>query len=445
MGRYLNVDNSLFKQDLNSDIYVDKSLIIEKLNNVSNKQNKFLCVSRPRRFGKTMATTLINAYYSKGCDSRDLFSNLKIANTPEWDKNLNKFNVIKIDMNAEYENIEDKTNFLKIMSKRIIKELGRQFPQCDLDMDESLEYNLYDIYDQTKEQFVIIIDEYDLPVRRQVPSDEFNKYLSFINGLFKNSVLRPAINFAYLTGIFPVVRDKIQSKLNEFTEYSMTDAGELSGFIGFTEEEVKSLCDKYNMDFEECKAWYNGYKISDTTSIYNPLSVVKAMTTHKFGDYWTTTGSYEALKNYILMDFDGIREDIVSMLSGNSVEVNIYKYLNTMTDFNSKDDIFTYLIHLGYLAYDEDKKICWIPNKEIASEWVNSIENEKDYSEVVALIKNSKELLEYTLNCNEEAVAESLDKYHIIATNAKTYNNFSLFCFNKAFCIFIFKKNKIFS
>ena len=152
MGRYLNVDNSLFKEDLNSDIYADKSLIIEKLNKVANKQNKFICVSRPRRFGKTMATTLINVYYSKGCDSRELFSNLKIADTPNWDKSLNKFNVIKIDMNAEYENIEDKTNFLKIMSKRIIKALAKQFSQCNLDINKSLEYNLYDIYDQTKEQ-----------------------------------------------------------------------------------------------------------------------------------------------------------------------------------------------------------------------------------------------------------------------------------------------------
>ena len=423
MGQFVNPDNELFKDSLNSEIYVDKSLIIEKLNDILDTQNDFICVSRPRRFGKTMATSLITALYSKGCDSRDLLSNLKIADTPDWDKNLNKFNVIKLDVQGFIYSVKSMEDLPDLITKKIKKELIKEFNLDDIEPEDTLADSIYKAYAATGEKFVFIMDEYDVLIRKEAEKPAFDNYLNFLNSLFKNSNIRPAFHLVYLTGILPIVRDKIQSKLNEFTEYSMTDAGELSGFLGFTEDEVKSLCNKYNMNFEECKAWYNGYKISNTTSIYNPLSVVKAMTRHKFGDYWTTTGSYEALKNYILMDYEGIRKDIVSMLSGNSVEVNIYKYLNTMTSFHSKDDIFTYLIHLGYLAYDEDKKVCWIPNKEIASEWVNSIENEKDYSEVVALIKNSKALLEHTLNCNEEAVAEALDKYHIMATNSKTYNN----------------------
>ena len=267
------------------------------------------------------------------------------------------------------------------------------------------------------------MDEYGVMARKQVSQKAFEYYLNFLNGLFKNSTLRPAIHLAYLTGILPIVRDKIESKLNEFTEYSMIDAGELGGFIGFTEQEVQDLCNQYKMDFPECKKWYNGYKIGSNNAIYNPKSVVKAMKDKKFGDYWTKTGSYENIKDYIKLNFQGIKDDIVTMISGGFVDVNVSKFLNTMTDFHSKDSVFTYLIHLGYLAYDENKKICWIPNNEIRSEWINAIEDIPEYSSVIEMVKESRILLEQTLALNETAVADALDKAHIIATNPKTYNN----------------------
>ena len=424
MGKYLNPNNAAFIDNLHNDIYVDKSMIIEQLNNLIDKsESKFICVSRPRRFGKTMATNLISAFYSKGCDSRNLFSSLKIAQTPSWDKNLNKFNVIKLDVQELFSKSHTPEELVPNITSRVNKELIKCFPDVEINIEDELSDSLENIFTITGEQFVIIMDEYDVMVREQVSDIAFKEYLKFLNGLFKNSTLKPAIHLAYLTGILPIVRDKIESKLNEFIEYSMIEASFLSGFIGFTENEVQDLCHKYNMDFAECKKWYNGYKIGNTNSIYTPRSIVQAMTNNKFGYYWTRTGSYKNIQDYIKLNFDGIKEDIIAMISGKSVKVDITTFLNTMESFNSKDDVYTYLIHLGYLAYNEEKRVCWIPNNEIRQEWVNAIKNLPDYSTLTSMIKDSEVLLEETLSFNETAVAKALNNSHIIATNPKTYNN----------------------
>ena len=389
MGIYLNPNYDSFVDDFNNDIYVDKSMIIEKLNNLMDKsESKYICVTRPRRFGKTMATNLISAFYSKGCDSRSLFSNLKIAQTPNWDKNLNKFNVIKIDVQPLLTGIapEDLVHEINIS---VNEELMESFPNAKIQIDDYLNKSLLKVYTTTREQFILIMDEYDILVRNQVSDKALELYLDFLNGLFKNSTLKPAIHLAYLTGIFPIVRDKNQSKLNEVKEYSITMPRELSGFIGFTETEVKDLCKQYNIDFSECKKWYDGYKIGTEESIYNPCSVVEAITNKNFDYYWSYTGSYESIEDYITLNFEGIKDDIISMIAGKSVKVDVSLFLNTMTKFKSKDDVYTYLIHLGYLAYKKNEKgegICWIPNKETRTEWIKAITTLPDYSEIIKII-----------------------------------------------------------
>ena len=422
MGIYLNPSNVLLQQARNSEIFIDKSMIIAELNKLFFSENKHLCVSRPRRFGKSMAGNMIAAYYSKGCDSRELLKDLKIAKDASFEKYLNKLNVIKLDLNAEYMMAKNKSRFIDIMSESVKAELSEQFG-IPFSPDDSLASSLLKVYAKTGETFVIIIDEYDVLVREQVANDLFQEYLGFLNSLFKNSTLSPAIALAYLTGILPIVRDKIQSKLNLFEEYSMTDASTLAEFVGFTAEETKGLCEQYGMDYEECKRWYDGYDLNDVHEIFSPKSVVSAMRKHNFGSYWTQTGSYEALKLYILMNFDGIKDDVITMIGGGKVNVNVYKYLNTMTDFHSKDDVFTYLIHLGYLAYDRENRQCYIPNSEIREQWIFSVEYEADYQPVIKIVNDSKQLLEATINKDEEAVAAALTEAHIRATNPLTYNN----------------------
>ena len=422
MGIYLNPGNVLLQQDRKASIFVDKSMIISELNKLVNTREKFLCVSRPRRFGKSMAGNMIAAYYSKGCDSRELFKDLKIAQDKSYEEYLNKLNVIKIDLNAEYMMVKDKNRLIGVVSDSVKAELSEQFGIA-FSADDSLAGSLLKVYAKTNETFVVIIDEYDVLVREKVSKILFDNYLQFLNSLFKNSTLSPAISLAYLTGILPIVRDKIQSKLNLFTEYSMTDAGRLAEFVGFTTEETKALCDEYGMDYDECRRWYDGYDLDYVKEIFSPRSVVSAMDRKRFGSYWTQTGSYEALKLYILMNFKGMRNDVITMIGGGKVDVNVYKYLNTMTDFHSKDDVFTYLIHLGYLAYDRENRQCYIPNSEIREQWVISVEYEEDYAPIIQLVNDSKQLLEATINKDEEAVAAALTEAHIRTTNPLTYNN----------------------
>ncbi|MCQ2314497.1 MAG: ATP-binding protein [Bacteroidales bacterium] len=422
MGIYLNPNNVLLKQARNSEIFIDKSMIIAETNRLLNSEDKFLCVSRPRRFGKSMAGNMISAYYSKGCDSRKLFKDLKIAQHPSFEKYLNKLNVIKIDLNGEYMMLKDKSRLIDVVSESVKAELSEQFG-ISFSPDDSLAWSLLKVYTKTNETFVIIIDEYDVLVREEAPQSLFKDYLTFLNSLFKNSTLSPAISLAYLTGILPIVRDKIQSKLNLFTEYSMTNAGCLTEFVGFTAEETKGLCEQYGMDYEECRRWYDGYNMKTIKEIFSPRSVVSAMQNREYNCYWTQTGSYEALKLYILMNFEGIKDDVVTMIGGGKVDVNVYKYLNTMTDFHSKDDVFTYLIHLGYLAYDSETKQCYIPNSEIREQWVISVEYEADYKPIIKLINDSKQLLEATINKDAAAVAAALTESHMRTTNPLTYNN----------------------
>lgn len=423
MGIYLNPNNTLFREDLNSRIYVDKSMIIAELNALFQTYDKYLCVSRPRRFGKSMAGNMISAYYSKGCDSRELFKNLKIAQDASFEKNLNKYNVIKFDLNGFLQNCRDRLNLISIIEETIRNEIAAAYPDIEFTEKDSLGNSMLKVFASTGETFVIIIDEYDVLVREQVPSSVFESYLNFLSSLFKNADLKPAISLAYLTGILPIVRDKIQSKMNEFGEYSMTTPKQLAQFVGFTEEETRQLCAKYDMDFAECERWYNGYHLKKDLSVYSPRSVISAMQNGDYKSYWTVTGSYEALKNYILMNFDGIRDDVVTMIGGGRVAVDIFSYMNTMTEFKNKDDVFTYLVHLGYLAYDSKEETCYIPNYEVRREWITSIKMSSDYTQVMKIVNASKELVERTIECDEEYIATALDDAHTQATNPLTYND----------------------
>ena len=422
MGIYLNPGNVLLQQDRRASIFIDKSMMISELNKLVNTREKFVCVSRPRRFGKSMAGNMLAAYYSKGCDSRELFNDLKIAHDKSYEEYLNKLNVIKIDMNAMYNNSHGK-DVVSVIHQRLRDEFSEEFPNIRFGDDDNLDYCMMKVYAKMGETFVVIIDEYDVLVREQVPAEVFKSYLSFLNGLFKNADLSPAISLAYLTGILPIVRDKIQSKLNLFTEYSMTNPMNLAEFVGFTAEETKGLCEQYGMDYDECKRWYDGYDLKTVKEVFSPRSVVSAMMNREYGSYWTQTGSYEALKLYILMNFDGMKDDVIKMMGGGKVHVEVDSYLNTMTDFHGKDDVFTYLIHLGYLAYDRENQLCYIPNEEIRKQWVISVQYEEDYAPIIKLVNDSKQLLEATINKDEEAVANALTEAHMRVTNPLTYNN----------------------
>ena len=420
MGTYVNPGTRNMEIDIDDEFYVDKSMIISLLNDKVESDDRFLCVSRPRRFGKTMAANMIAAYYSKGCDSHEVFSSLKISKDPSFEENINRYTVIKLDMNDVITRKGTLTVPLFINSL-VIPELKAEYPSVTMKDGVSLSKAIMDIYSSTGDQFVFIIDEYDVIIRDQEYSSEISGYLAFLVSLFKNSTVSPAIALSYLTGIMPIIKDKTQSGLNNFTEYTMIDADDMAPFMGFTEEEVRSLAQKSGMAFDELKRWYDGYSLKGE-KIYSPKSIVDAVKHHECDGYWTQTSSYEAVTDYISLDLDGLKDDVVSMLSGNRVEVSTSFYRNTMS-FDTKDDVLTYLIHLGYLAYDSGDGTCRIPNNEIKDMWALSMERARGYKEISRMIKDSKKLLEATWKGDEEIVAEAVARAHTEACSIQRYNN----------------------
>lgn len=429
MGTYLNPGNQNFREFVDTGRYVDKTMLIDLTNSrLSDPTFKFVCVSRPRRFGKSIASDMLAAYYSKGADSKDLFAPYKIAGTANFEKNLNKFNVVYIDLNVMYskwlELTEDKKPqfVVHLVNQRVCAEFAGEFPGIDFGDCYTLADCILRAFSQKGETFIIIIDEYDVLLREQVSEKELEIYRAFLNSLFKSKDLKAAIPLAYLTGILPIMKDKVQSKLNTFRPYSMLYAGEFSEFVGFTSEEVESLCKKYGCDYDLCRSWYDGYRLEEF-EVYNPEAVMEAVMTKDFRSYWSGTSTYAVVAEKISMNFGGIKEDVISMLAGKRVSLNAEMYDNTMSGFHSRDDVFAFLIHLGYLAYDEEERECYIPNREIHQEWQKAIRNNSDYEVTNRIIQDSKKLLEATVSGDEESVAIALDCSHTHVTSNRSYNN----------------------
>ena len=419
MGIYLNPGNDAFFSTVNySEIYVDKTMLIDFTNKCLFGENKEICVSRPRRFGKSIAENMLAAYYSKGCDSKELFSKFKIAETPDFEKHLNQYNVIHVDMQKFLSRTKDIHEMLAFMQKRVLKEMKREFACIELE-EESLITALEDLYSETESKFIFIIDEWDCIFRIHKDNTSAQKeYLDFLRDLLKG---QPYVALAYMTGILPIKKYGEHSALNMFKEYSMTNQKRLAEFTGFTESEVRQLCEKYSIPFEKTKQWYDGYNVNGT-SIYNPKSVVEAITEGIFDNYWTQTETYEALKFYILRNENGLRDKIIRMISGEHISVNTKTFQNDMSTFESADDVLTLLIHLGYLTYDFDTKTAWIPNKEVQQEFINSIQN-SGFENVMKSIQKSDKLLHYTLEQNAEKVSEILSEVHNENTSVIQYND----------------------
>lgn len=419
MGIYLNPKNTGFKEAICSEIYVDKTGLIEYTNKYMNTEQKYICISRPRRFGKSMALKMLAAYYGRGFDSQDLFKGKKIKRKKTFKEHLNKYDVIYLNMQQFLIEAAD-GRVTEYLEQEVMEELYEEYGDVLKGRSMGLAAALRKIYVKTDRQFVFLIDEWDCVMRERRDSEAMQKqYLDFIRNLLKDQLF---VALAYITGILPVKKYGEHSALNMFTEYSMIDQDVFEEYTGFTEDEVKKLCKRYGMDFEETSNWYDGYMFTKFQHIYNPKSVVESMRRHKFSNYWTSTEVYDALKTYIDMDFDGLREDIVQVLGGGRVRINTGSFRNDMKNFEVKDDVLTLLVHLGYLAYDENTKEVFVPNKEIIEEFETAM-NVSGWPEVMCVLKASEKLLEQTLLCNGDAVAEALDRAHMEVASILTYND----------------------
>lgn len=371
MGMYLNLGNAGF-QSIRKSLYVDKSGLISFINKTLGTANKLTCVSRPRRFGKSYAAQMLCAYYDKSCVSGALFEDLEIAKDASYEKYLNQFDVIYLDITWFISTCENKKEVVKYLQEQVIQELCEKYPSVT--GTKSLPLALSKANNMTGNKFIIIIDEWDALFRETKDDRKLQEeYIQLLRGLFKSSQTNKMIEAAYMTGILPIKKYGTQSTLTDFREYTMLNPEKLEAYVGFTESEVEKLCREYNMDFEEAKRWYDGYSFHEVKSVYNPNAVIRAMENGRYGTYWTQTETYESLKIYIDMDEDGLKEAIVSMLGKNTCPVDVMTFQNDITSIQSKDDVLTLLVHLGYLAYDADTHTVRIPNEEIRQEFIRAV------------------------------------------------------------------------
>ena len=418
MGRFLNPDYSAFETALNSEIYIDKTGLLAYTNKVINTKQAFICNSRPRRFGKSVTADMLTAYYSKGCDSADIFADYEISHAGDFRQHLNKYDVIHLDIQWCLAPAKGAAGVVSYIEKSVIAELKEKYPNIISEETVSLPEAMSEIYTVTGNKFIVIIDEWDILIRDEANNrDEQENYINFLRGMFKGTEPTRFISLAYLTGILPIKKMKTQSALNNFDEFTMLDAGALASYIGFTELEVEKLCDKYHKDFAEVKRWYDGY-VLENQQVYNPKAVVSVMLRGNFQSYWSQTGTYEVVVPLINMDFDGLKQAVIEMVSGSTVEVDT----GTFQSFSSRDDVITYLIHLGYLAYDQRKQCAFIPNEEIRQELLAATKKTK-WNELQEFEYQSEQLLEATLDREETLVADYIEQIHMEYASAIQYHN----------------------
>ena len=407
MGVYFNPKNGSFTGDKNSRIYVDKTGLLEYLNGLLGTSGRCVAVSHARRFGKSHAAGMIDAYYSLGCDSSNLFDDTEIADSADYRKYMNKYNVIHLDISSVWD--FHKEDLVDSIKKRVCKDFKKEYGDT-LDYNEDLYLLIQEIYEITEIQFVIIIDEWDCVIRNSDDKELVHEYLQFLHSLFKSEESKSFLALAYITGILPIKKIKDESALNNFREYTMLKSKPITKYYGFTEDEVKELCKRFDMDFESTKAWYNGYLI-DGIHMYNPNSVSMAIERGDFDSYWRNTSSFASINTFITMNYAGLKDDIMKMLAGGKVMVNPNTFQNDFSTIASKDDALTALIHLGYLGYDADRKSAYVPNYEVATAFELALQT-GGWKEIAKAISTCDELLFETIDGNAERVAELIELAH---------------------------------
>ena len=437
MGNILNPteNNSFIKlvKFKDSEIFVDKTDFIEKISAKVNTQNCFLAITRPRRFGKTVTADMLLAYYSKGYAGQNIFDKLEIANKPSFAEHLNKYNVLYIDMNSirddyiaytEDEDLQVKgvTSIVDYLQYSVIEELKENKEYANI-LSESrkvgkknLSSALNEICNHTKEQFILIMDEWDLICRDYRNEPELlEKFIEVMRGLFKSDKGQACFALAYLTGILPIKKYNSQSALNCFDEYNMLAPGNYATYFGFTEEEVAQIVKShdYKVSHQDLKEWYEGYKIKGI-DIYNPNSVCKAVSRNECISYWSGTSSNEEVINLINMNFDGIKDDIIHLIEGSTIQFSCITFQNDMVSIENKDDIFSLLVCLGYLGCVDDGgnyRLAYVPNKEIRTA-LSSIIKSQPWFNSMPIIERSQSLFEAITTLDANKIANIITEIH---------------------------------
>jgi hypothetical protein len=421
MGIFINIGNMGFQSARNGE-YIDKSGLIRVVNNTLNTERRFSCVTRCRRFGKSMAAKMLCAYYDQSCNSRHLFADLEIASDPDFERYLNKYPVIYLDMTAFVSRFKD-DSIVEQVQQKLKEDILKAYPQIEVRESDDLMETLLAIYAETHQQFFMIIDEWDAICREfATGSSAMDTYVNWLRRMFKEVNAVNVFAAVYMTGILPIKKYKTESALNNFQEYSMVEPRRMSKFFGFTKDEARTLASQHNMPFAELEKWYDGYQIGDEQSMFNPNSVIQAIDAGRCRSFWASTGAFDAVANYINMNYGGLKDDIIQMLAGGRCYVDPTGFQNDMSVITSRDDVLTVLIHLGYLSYDWSKSECYIPNREVAGEMVNAVKA-NNWTHLSEAIEKSRLLLQATLDGDAEAVARGVDAAHDENTSILSYND----------------------
>ncbi|EFG90212.1 hypothetical protein CLCAR_0418 [Clostridium carboxidivorans P7] len=414
---YLNTNKPFenYRELVNEEYFVDKSSMITLLNQRISTKSKYICVTRPRRFGKSSAVDMIGAYYSKAVDSKEVFDNLNISNAATYMEHLNKYNVISISFNAISENGNTYDDYIKMIRDTIKKDIAQKYPHIIPDEYFNLSSMLYD----TKDKFIFIFDEWDYIFSNNLFEENQNDFLEFLRNLLKD---QSYVSLAYMTGVLPIKKYSSGSALNMFDEFTFLKDRTFDEYFGFTEDEVIKLCNKNkNISFKELESWYNGYLTAKGIKVYNPRSVVKALQNNYCESYWTNTGAMDEVAEYLKYNILEIRDDVIEMVTGEEIDITIDEDFRAGQGVpRNKEEIYSAMIVLGFLSYHDG--YLKIPNKELMKEFEKAL-GDKSFGYVSEIIENSKKMLKATVKGDTKTVEAILHDIHNSEIPILQYND----------------------
>lgn len=429
MGIYLNSTRAfqIYENETKRPYFVDKTMLLTELFPMVEQGTSFICITRPRRFGKTIMANMIGAFFGKACDSSGLFYPLKVSDQKGYQQNLNRHNVISIDFSVLPRKCTNYEQYIGRIEDQLIKDLKEDYPDASIEMDMAVWDAFEMVFEKyNSEKFLFVLDEWDAVFHMPFVTNQDKKdYLGFLKNLLKD---KPYVSLAYMTGILPIAKYSSGSELNMFMEYTMVTEKKFSNYFGFTEEEVDVLYQKFceavkkpQFTRENLKEWYDGYHTKSGASLYNPRSIVLSLTNNNLGNYWTSSGPYDEIFYYIEHNVDDVRKDLALMVAGEEIPSQIREYAATSMELSTKEEIYSAMVVYGFLNY-EDGKVS-VPNKELMNQFDAMIRKESALGYVNRLAKESEYMLKATLMGDTDSMEKILEYAHNTETPILSYNN----------------------
>ena len=430
MGVYLNSKTAytLYKSETEKPYFVDKSRMLEELFPLVETGNNHICITRPRRFGKTVTANMIASFFSKACDAQDIFQSMQIAGAKDYERYRNQFSVIHISFNELGGRCASYEQYIERIEKKLIRDLKKEYSQAEFFETVSAADALLELYaEEDSAKFIFVLDEWDFIFHQTfITEEDKREYLSFLRNLLKD---RPYVLLAYMTGILPIAKYSSGSELNMFSEYTLASEERFSEYFGFTEKEVDLLFERYQASTEKnrqvtregLKNWYDGYHTKNGERLYNPRSVVLSLSNNNLGNYWTSSGPYDEIFYYIRNNVDAVRDDLALMAAGNRVPARVWEYAATSQELKTKEEIFSAMVVYGFLSYENG--MVSIPNRELMNQFADVLKKESSLGYVYRLARASEKMLRATLAGDTDMMEQVLESVHDAESPILSYNH----------------------